>query len=234
MTIPHAEHLSSLILIPFSFPIPLLVPRFWRIPPLEWRSIPVSRQLISRFPESRTIFRVKSRIPRNHLQTLQDQLGVYIRRIHAYDKASALKGIWAYWDIVPLICSIYHVDRKTSIDLICKDTEEARVDVMKTFGSSVYVSALLVSTTTSLFCIRPYKYIQYCKSYFKNQTYVKGQLVSIFWCLWSWSLSMYVVLHFSGKVRNCHSFIRLFVRSFIHSCIHAFIHQSFTNLTLLS
>ena len=28
MTIPHAEHPSSLILKPFSFPIPLLVPRF--------------------------------------------------------------------------------------------------------------------------------------------------------------------------------------------------------------
>lgn len=32
--------------------------------------------------------------------------------------------------------------RKTSIDLICKDTEEARVDVMKTFGSSVYYTSL--------------------------------------------------------------------------------------------
>ena len=126
--------------------------------------------------------RVKSRIPRNFFQTLQDQLGVYICCIHAYDKASALKGIWAYWDIVPLICSIYHVDRKTSIDLICKDTEEGRVDVMKTFGS-FYVSALLVSTTTFFLCIRPYKYIQHCKSYFKNQNYIKGQLVSVLLCL---------------------------------------------------
>ena len=37
--------------------------------------------------------RVKSRIPRNFFQTLQDQLGVYICCIHAYDKASALQGI---------------------------------------------------------------------------------------------------------------------------------------------
>ena len=116
---------------------------------------------------------------------------------------------------------------------------------MKTFGSSVYVSdvsALLVSTTTStttsFFCIRPFKYIQYCKSYFKNQNYVKGQLVSVLWCLW-WSLSTYVVLRFSGKVRNCHSFVRSFVRpsvrpsvrSFVRSFVHPSVIRQFLKLT---
>ena len=84
---------------------------------------------------------------------------------------------------------------------------------MKTFGS-FYVSALLVSTTTFFLCIRPYKYIQHCKSYFKNQNYIKGQLVSVLLCLdrVSQRTSSYVF-----PVRNCRSFVRSFV--FIHSSI---------------
>ena len=138
-----------------------------------------------------------------------------------------------------MICSIDHVDRKTSIDLICKDTEEGRVDVMKTFGS-LYVSALLVSTTTFFLCIRPYKYIQHCKSYFKNQNYIKGQLVSVLLCLDRVfkieSLNVrrptffrYEVVIYSFVRSFVSSFVRSFLRSFVHLCIHAFIHQSFTN-----
>lgn len=55
--IPLPELLSSLSLVPFSFPIPPTVPRFWRIKLPEKLSNPVSRQEILRFPESRTIFR---------------------------------------------------------------------------------------------------------------------------------------------------------------------------------
>ena len=96
------------------------------------------------------------------------------------------------------------------------------MDVMKTFGS-FYVSALLVSTTTFFLCIRPYKYIQHCKSYFKNQTYIKGQLVSVLLCLdrVSQRTSSYVF-----PVRNCHSFVRSFVRSFIYVFMHSSISHS--------
>ena len=111
---------------------------------------------------------------------------------------------------------------------------------MKTFGS-FYVSALLVSTTTFFLCIRPYKYIQHCKSYFKNQNYIKGQLVSVLLCLdrVSQRTSSYVFL-----VRNCHLFIhsfirsfvrslvRSFVRSFMYSCIHPSVIHQFLKLTL--
>ena len=111
---------------------------------------------------------------------------------------------------------------------------------MKTFGS-FYVSALLVSTTTFFLCIRPYKYIQHCKSYFKNQTYIKGQLVSVLLCLdrVSQRTSSYVF-----PVRNCHSFVRSFVRSFVpsflrsfvrsfmYSCIHPSVIHQFLKLTL--
>ena len=93
---------------------------------------------------------------------------------------------------------------------------------MKTFGS-FYVSALLVSTTTFFLCIRPYKYIQHCKSYFKNQNYIKGQLVSVL--LWldrvSQRTSSYVF-----PVRNCHLFIHSFVRSFIYVFMHSSISHS--------
>ena len=95
---------------------------------------------------------------------------------------------------------------------------------MKTFGS-FYVSALLVSTTTFSLCIRPYKYIQHCKSYFKNQNYIKGQLVSVLLCLdrVSQRTSSYVF-----PVRNCHLFIR-FVRSFVRSFIYVFMHSSLSH-----
>ena len=236
MTIPHAEHPSSLILKPFSFPIPLQDFSESCLSSDGQFTYPVNKFRVFPNPASR----VKSRIPRNFFQTLQDQLGVYICCIHAYDKASALQGIWAYWDIVPLICSIYHVDRKTSIDLVCKDTEEGRVDVMKTFGS-FYVSALLVSKLYS-FLASVHKYIQHCKSYFKNQNYIKGQLVSVLLCLdrVSQRTSSYVF-----PVRNCHLFIHSFIHSFVRSfarsffrsfimcsCIHPSVIHQFLKLTL--
>ena len=56
-TIPHPKLLKSLPLIPLSFPIPHPVPRFRRIPPVEYRSNLVSRPEFFRFPESRTVFR---------------------------------------------------------------------------------------------------------------------------------------------------------------------------------
>ena len=56
-TIPYPKLLKSLPLIPLSFPIPHPVPRFRRIPPVEYRSNLVSRPEFFRFPESRTVFR---------------------------------------------------------------------------------------------------------------------------------------------------------------------------------
>ena len=89
MTIPHAEHPSSLILKPFSFPIPLQDFSESCLSSDGQFTYPVNKFRVFPNPASR----VKSRIPRNSFQTLQDQLGVYICCIHAYDKASALKGI---------------------------------------------------------------------------------------------------------------------------------------------
>ena len=51
----HLELLLSLSLIPFSFPIPHPVPRFWQIPLSEKAKEVEYRQDILRLPESRTV-----------------------------------------------------------------------------------------------------------------------------------------------------------------------------------
>ena len=55
-TIPHPELLKSLPRILLSFPIPHPVPRFRRIPPVEYRSNLVSRQEFFRFPNPALCF----------------------------------------------------------------------------------------------------------------------------------------------------------------------------------
>ena len=47
---------------------------------------------------------------------------------------------------------LFYDDRKTSIALVCNETEEGRVEAMSSFASNIYVSKKLGFVRSVMFC----------------------------------------------------------------------------------
>ena len=95
---PASELLSSLSpessRIPFSFPIPFPVRRFWGIPLAELWSKPVSLQEILRFPESRTNLRSRENPSRSWM---------ICKMVSLHPRRNPFLASWHHFFFLPMI-----------------------------------------------------------------------------------------------------------------------------------